>query len=239
MKPKTLTKREQNALIKVHRKAIDQETKAMIKGSGWRFLGQYGCAVCEIDSLFAEASYSFNSPEFYSDVGLACAVKPMDADPLFWEIMDISGNESKPLSFRSTGAHTCRSMTIFERTIAGQNTEKAAIEFRNHLDEMRIYVSSLEGSFADKVAIQRLETDRKKRTYFQTHVIALILESRRDEAAFMLEDGLINELSTHYSFYEREFHENQRLDKGSVKRRSFAEMALIWLETKNKFGEAP
>ena len=43
------------------------------------------------------------------------AIKPMGLDPVFWEIAGLGGNETQPLSFRSTGTWTLQPPSIDDR----------------------------------------------------------------------------------------------------------------------------
>ena len=219
-----LSKREIDALRKQHEKAVTVSVKSSIKGSGWKPKLAYSFVCREIGEAFVECSFRRSSPEWDCDLILECAIKPMRADPLFWEITDISGNENQPLSFRSTGAHTCTGLTLYDRQIPGGDAAEVGRLFREYIDGAPELLAGIAGSFADEVARERGRAVHRDRALFETHALALILENRWSEADFVLRDGLERNLSSHHSYYQAEVQK-----RGEAESRPFAEMALNWL----------
>lgn len=91
-------------------KALAKALRSRAKGTGWKVC--QGCLFLEDDGWFVEARPAVYINAYRSTVSLYA--KPMAADPLFWEIVDLVENNSLPLSFRAFGAWTLRMPQIVE-----------------------------------------------------------------------------------------------------------------------------
>ena len=156
----------------------------------------------------------------------------MSADPLFWEIMHLSGNESQPLNFRSSGAFTCYPPELINEGCEGTQPDVVAANFRAFLSRAHSAVEENPASMVEMIeAVRRAQKRTNKTDYFTIHVIELLLESRWPEARAMLEHGLEQNLSKFFGYYADEQADFQRHP-----RRSFAEMALHWMDQKGYSG---
>ena len=101
--------REDARAAKAREREFFAALKAEGKRAGWRF--------ARADIFRQEGRWFIsNMPTLAWQRGVwnRLTVKPMALDPLFWEIVDLPDNNSRPLSFRATGAWVLRPEWIRE-----------------------------------------------------------------------------------------------------------------------------
>ena len=209
-----------------HHDAICLALGAATKGSGWRAIASYSAAIRDINGLFVQAKWRPIGPDYDADVAFQCLVKPMAADPLLWQILDIEGNETKSLSFRMKGVFTCSPVLVNSTENDGRDLAKLGKTFRTFLEECHRRVIAIHDSFADLVASERVVHPEHK-SLFETHVLALILENRLKEARLEIQRGMDLSLSVTHSFFSKEVDAHGQWPQRML---SFAEMANLWIE---------
>lgn len=100
--PAKLT-REQQKAVKQRGKDFNVALKSGARAAGWRFAR--GTVFRQTGDWFVDIL-----PSLLWERGahVRIMIKPMALDPLFWDIVGLSENESLPLSFRATGAWVLR-----------------------------------------------------------------------------------------------------------------------------------
>ncbi|MBY8829795.1 hypothetical protein [Hephaestia mangrovi] len=95
--------------MKQRGKDFDAALKAKARHTGWRFAR---------GEIFRQKGDWFINvmPSLLWERGaiVRMMVKPMALDPLFWDVVGLSGNEALPLSFRASGAWVLRPPSIDE-----------------------------------------------------------------------------------------------------------------------------
>lgn len=96
--PAKLTREEQKA-VKQRSNDFDAALKRDARAAGWRYAR---------GTIFRQSADWFISilPSLLWKRGavVRIMVKPMAIDPLFWDIVGLTNNNTPPLSFRATGA---------------------------------------------------------------------------------------------------------------------------------------
>ncbi|MEM7719905.1 MAG: hypothetical protein AAF222_11950 [Pseudomonadota bacterium] len=215
-----ISKRELAAARKARAERLTSEIKSVVKGSGWTGKLAYQLAYRNNNGMFAAVEYSQRDPDLNSGLKFQCRVKPMDIDPLLWQILHIDGNERQPLSFRSVGAFTATPLQVECVEVLESDLSVAAAGFREFLDRCSVFNPSALPDFADRVAAIRKQD---RRALFELHVVSLILEGRFPEAGVLAEEGLVERWSSKHAYYAED------AAKGNYKTRPFAEMALRWI----------
>lgn len=106
--PAKMTRDEQK-LVRKHRKEFEAALKQRAKGSGWRFAGN--TIFRQEDGWMLAAT---PRPTWQRGVKNRLLVKPMALDPIFWEIVGLEENNNTPLSFRIYGAWILSPPSIVE-----------------------------------------------------------------------------------------------------------------------------
>jgi hypothetical protein len=103
--------------IAKHRIAFEKEFLAALgpalHGTGWKKSGS---------TLFRQSGDFFQSIEISvhledANIGVTQFFKPMALDPIVWDILGMSENASKPLSFRARGAFICPGLPIHDELL--------------------------------------------------------------------------------------------------------------------------
>ncbi|WP_265529673.1 hypothetical protein [Sphingomicrobium marinum] len=193
------------------RRDVARAVRTVSKKSGWR--ASQGCLFREFDDWFVSASpvVALNAA---STRGVVRA-KPMSIDPLFWEIVGLPENKQQPLSFRLTGAFTCREPTFRETAIEeAENPEAVAarlLELANaSLKDLERY--SID-QFIDLCRAGGADAD----SYISAMVPALIVSDRQGEA-----------LDACRAARERDSGGGFFFPDGS-----FCDLAIRWIERRN------
>ncbi|WP_260483942.1 hypothetical protein [Sphingomicrobium flavum] len=146
------------------------------KGSRWR--STQGCFYRQSGDWFVSASpvVALNNT---SSRGVI-QVKPMTIDPLFWDIVGLPENRQQPLSFRLTGAFSCRAPAFRESGIEEvENAEAVAVRLCDLADRALndLELWSME-DFITSCRMHGADAD----SYLSALVPALILAGRSSEA---------------------------------------------------------
>lgn len=199
------------------RKTFEKELLAALgpslKGSGWK---KSGCVLFrECKGFFQEIDISV----FLNDekIRVTQRIKPMTLDPILWDILGLSENASKPLSFRSKGAFTCPGLSIYEEVLAapsgGVTDAVIALSALVH-DTERLHERVLAGRDFSTLVTQH-PNHRERGAYAVTLVASLINDSNREAATRLA------------SAYESgEFSSCMNLSSNSI---SFHRLALDWI----------
>lgn len=162
------------------RKLLAAEIRARAKAKGWK--AAQGWLFREYRGGFIDARPSVWVTERISTLELRC--KPMNIDPLFWEIVETPANCHQPLSFRLFGAWTVSTPPLREVEIeegalevvelADAMVQAAQCEFERSCDclDLEAFHSSVAASHARSPS----------HAYLATVVGALVLLERREEA---------------------------------------------------------
>jgi hypothetical protein len=184
------------------RRQFDKELNAAlgrhVKGSGWKKSGP---------TLFAKVGENFhevNVSVYLNDdiVRVTHAFKPMALDPILWDIMAMSENVERPLSFRSNGAFTCASLPICETTleqVPGIADEMAASIVKWATDNLGAYATLQQpGGFSDLLTQHPNQIARG--AYATTLVVSLINDENLEAAAHVASSYASGTLTSCHQF---------------------------------------
>ena len=139
------------------------------------------------------------------------SAKPMSLDKLYWQIVDLDGNNSEPLSFRTWGAFTCTGLPLVEKAIAdeGASADALASEVVQWADtQLEAAMPKLDaGTFS--IALAEHPNQIERGAYAISYVTSLIDEGNLDvarQAATAYLDGSVQSVSRH-THGGRDFHE--------------------------------
>lgn len=115
---------------------------------------------------------------------LSLNTKPIEIDPLLWQILDIPENQNAPLSFRANGAFTCDLLPVAGLTIDDTNLSVESIG-----QETSRWLSENFDNYCDIVSrtnfssqIKNHQNQRERGAYAITLVTTLISEGKLEEA---------------------------------------------------------
>src|SRR5271166_3762125 len=176
---KPLTRGESKELTALRRDSA-RSLRVLVRGTKWKVVR--GTLFRDDNGWFVEVfpvvgrSVS-GGPVF---IAIQLCAKPMELDPLFWQLVELSENNQHPLSFRAIGAWTCRTHAIAEAPLpivvrSPEHVAKQIIEWADELLEQNRRNLSLE-QFIDH---QR----RPSHPHFAALATAPLIAGRFDEAA--------------------------------------------------------
>ena len=169
-------------------KSVNRELKQRVRGRHWFYRDNF--VFRSLDGWYLEGVAQFRLDNLSNLVQLRH--KPMDLDPIFWEIEGISSNEKKPLSFRSCGAWTVTAPVAAEGTFPefdGQ-ADKIATYLFNWLNEQ---VHTMATTRNLPCFIETLEGLPRCDSYFVTnapYVCALVLDQQYNKAIKVIDEGI-------------------------------------------------
>lgn len=159
------------------RRQLQKTLRIKARGTGWGCAR--GCLFRDYEGWFVEVRPIVAISN--SKTILRLHAKPMSLDPLFWDIVKLPDNKQLPLSFRASGAWTCRTPAMAETTL---------IETEHQADSLAPKVfewadEQLARRWPDWTLTEFIDRVRQARNgwYFASEVTALILAGRTDEAA--------------------------------------------------------
>ena len=160
-----------------YRRALTKAVREIAKGTDWRSIE--GCLFCESKGWFISitpAVYVFDQ------ITLArVTAKPMSVDPVFWDLVGLPENLSKPLSFRFNGAWTCRPPPLVEMEVPEDpDPNVVAARILSIADSQRISV--LAQLSMDAFIMLCRDRGQENDTYLPSLVSALIATGREGEA---------------------------------------------------------
>ena len=94
-------------------KAAAKSLATLAKGTGWRV--SQGVLFREWEGLFIVARFYIKLLEGKTVAELEA--KPLDLDPIFWDVMDLAENRRQSLSFRYFGVFVCPMATVAEEPL--------------------------------------------------------------------------------------------------------------------------
>ena len=175
-----LSKREFGKLRTAFEKNLLKAVASRMKGRIWK--KAQNVIFCKKNDYY----YSVSIGTFRNDekTRLSFSIKPMNIDPLFWEIMNMPENEKEPLSFRTWGAFTCAEIPTEEKLIldGSANEQELAEEIVLWADkQLEDFDSqSTERKFSN--LIKDHENQRERGAYSISLVTTLIAEGEFDKA---------------------------------------------------------
>jgi hypothetical protein len=176
---KPLTRAESKELTALRRDSA-RSLRVLVRGTKWKvargtlFRDDNGWFV----DVFPVVSRSvFGGPVF---IAIQLCAKPMELDPLFWQLVELSGNNRLPLSFRAIGAWTCRTHPVAEAHLpivvrSPEHVAKQTIEWADEQLEQNRGSRSLEEFIEHQ--------GRRSHPHFAALATALLIAGRFDEAA--------------------------------------------------------
>jgi len=175
-----LSKKEFRKIRTVFEKNLLKAVASQMKGINWK--KAQNVIFCEKSDYY----YSVSIDTFTNDekTKLTFSVKPMNIDPLFWDIMNMTENEKEPLSFRTWGAFTCSEIPTEEKEIldGSANEQLLAEEIVSWADKLleEFDVRYSEQKFS--YLIKDHENQRERGAYSISLVTTLIAEGNLEEA---------------------------------------------------------
>jgi len=171
--------KEERQKYKKFKKELDTAIKVKVTGTGWR--KKNSSVFKEIDDNFYVADF-IASPG--SNVQVRIQTKPMELDPLFWEIFELPENNKQPLSFRAWGAFVSPGVWIYENTICFENQEINLVASK--LMELALNeIDSYSKEWDLKPFTTRLLRSplyKKRGPYAVSHILGMICEGKLDNA---------------------------------------------------------
>ena len=196
----------------VYRKGLPKAVRKAAKKSGWHC--SQGDIFRELDGWFIGASLSVNRLRIETRMRLA--VKPMQADPIFWDIVGLEENASQSLSFRWFGRWTCPAPVLFDEEIAESDDltdlDDVTTRFLSRADDCLRSIQS----FTIEEFLELCLGKPRPENYLAAEVSALIIMGKREEARAFCEQA------------RREGHGGGFMGG----RRQFPDMAIDWLNSK-------
>lgn len=121
---KKITRAQESARI-AYRKNLAKAVRSVVKGTGWRAIE--GCLFKQQSGWFVSVIPSVHIFDEITTVSIFA--KPMEIDPVFWDMSGLSANREAPLSFRLNGAWVCHPPAFSEIEISEQrDTDAVAID---------------------------------------------------------------------------------------------------------------
>lgn len=194
-------------------KAFTLALKKHAKGTGWRI--SRGILFRDLDGWFVSAPAAVWTARRRTQIELRC--KPIDLDPLFWEIVEADSNADLPLSFRHLGAWTCSTPAI-----TAQDLDERSGDPRAMAAEALIWLDTQIGQFQSwtrRSFLLRLQQHPRAEAYCATVVTAMLLLGEYVAAELICKDAIARGDACGFSI-QRESGQSQ----------SFAELALLWLK---------
>jgi hypothetical protein len=111
-KGKKITRAQESARHS-YRRALEKAVRLVSKGSGWKSIE--GCLFREQSGWFVSVAPAVFIHENVTKANIQA--KPMSIDPIFWDIVGLPENRDLSLSFRLSGAWTCRGPYVGEVVI--------------------------------------------------------------------------------------------------------------------------
>jgi hypothetical protein len=169
--------RAQESARHAYRRALEKAVRAASKGSGWRSIegclfreeGGWFLSVCPSVYIYEQSTKAFVS------------AKPMAIDPIFWDVVGLPENNDTPLSFRLTGAWTCRPPHIDEVLI--EEHEDVEVVADCLLEAANEHLANVVGRWSVEEFLQLCRTrGGTDDSYLPCVVSALVALGREQEA---------------------------------------------------------
>jgi hypothetical protein len=171
-----ITKAHQSARH-AYRRTLAKAVRAASKGTKWRC--SQGCLFQDHGGWFVAVQPRVYIYEPKTKASLS--VKPMSIDPIFWDLMGSSSNQSRPLSFRLFGAWTCPAPQLVEMDVPEDDVvDLVAEHLRRIADEQLETLASW--SFDDFLQLCRGARAASPDGYLPCVVTTLIAMGREEKA---------------------------------------------------------
>jgi|GEM_PF-1542229 len=170
------------------------------------------------------------SVDFHQKKILRFFAKPVAWDHMLWDILQIEGNQKKPVTFHYWGTFTCKTPAICELCVdeEGLSTDdlaQAIISFADQGKDDRDWQKGLSFEQMHDLA----SSDMLRQDYTMTQVISLISNQRYEDAKTLCQQAVRGEIPIRHVFSS--FDKNEVPDRqGRRPSRSFFELAEIYLE---------
>jgi hypothetical protein len=202
--------RTQKKARHAYRRALEKAVREQAMGTTWRSIR--GEIFREQAGWFVSASPSDYINEETTKVNIV--VKPMAIDPIFWDLVGLPENRDLPLSFRLTGAWTCRPPRFAELPLAEDPDPSIVAGRLIAAADEQLKLVSQSHSLDAFLATCRAAAE-KSEGYLPSLVATLVAMNREDEALAICEEA-------------RETGQNGGF---AVPQGSFVEMAAHWLRS--------
>lgn len=218
--PAKLT-REQQKAVKQRSNDFDAALKRDARAAGWRYAR---------GTIFRQSADWFISilPSLLWERGavVRMMVKPMAIDPLFWDIVGLSGNNTLPLSFRATGAWVLRPPST--ESCVGLNTIEVELLAKDVFEWANTQVSQILTSISIASMLSALPGSHQVRAH-RALAICLHILAKDLDGAFEL--CRLNDPDTHPLMQENGGFTTHNCD-GSVS--TFLDQARDWIARKRR-----
>ncbi len=164
------------------RRALPPVMRAAARGSGWQ--AAKGVLFRELNGWFLDVAVAVHvdAPRVVATL----RAKPMEIDPLFWDITGLRDNNQQPLSFRKWGAFTCWTPPYLEAELVNSDhapeIADATVRWAGQTN------SAFDPADARSVLIDRLTSGRLKGGFAATYACLMILQDRTEEARTYCEE---------------------------------------------------
>ena len=167
-----------------YRRALEKSIRTQANGTGWKSAG---------GSMFREAAGWFfqAAPAVYiyePDTKLGVSVKPMAIDPILWQLLGVPELGKQSLSFRATGALTCRPRCFDEQPIE-ENDDPAIVADRLIAAATKHFENTLQSYSLDAFLIDCREAAGRTENYLPSLVATLIAMNQEGEALAVCEQA--------------------------------------------------
>ena len=206
MNVENLTKREFEKLRTIFEKSLLKAVARQLKGRVWR--KAQNVIFCEKNDFY----YSVSIGAYRNDekTKLTFSIKPMNIDPIFWEIMKMPENEKESLSFRTWGAFTCSEIPTEEKLILDRSTDEQSLaeEVLGWADELLEDYDKHSSEQKFSSLIKSHENQVQRGAYSISLVASLIAEGDFDEARMLANSYGSDELQSGFDMTSegRSFH---------------------------------
>jgi len=200
--------------------SLSKAIRAAAKGSGWsvkrdilsRRIGDYFLAV---------------HPRRGSKGRIEFRAKPAAWDHMLWSILQIEGNESKPVSFRFTGSFTCDSPALLQQDLELAASHEEIAQGMVQLSKRISYVPEVWQEY-DLVSAIANERPQEPYRYHITRVVERICCGDRQTAREICDAALSGKLDL-----RRIFSSSDKLSQTDANGRrqslSFFQLAQLWI----------
>ncbi|HUD93699.1 hypothetical protein [Sphingobium sp.] len=173
---KKITRAEESARI-AYRKGLAKAVRSIAKGTDWRTIE--GCLFKQHSGWFVSATPSVHIFDKITTVSISA--KPMEIDPIFWDMSGLPENQYAPLSFRLNGAWVCRPPAFNEIEISEHPDTDAVAKDILAVANSQLHAILTSWSLDDFVQHCK-ERGRSQTSYLPSIVAALVVSARHAEA---------------------------------------------------------
>ncbi|WP_298938396.1 hypothetical protein [uncultured Ruegeria sp.] len=201
--------------------ALSNALRKAAKGSGWSI---------KQDMLSKQnEGYAFSVHPRRGALGcIEFRAKPIVWDTTLWSILQIEGNEAKPVSFRFSGAFTCDCPALIQEAVDDLKTNPETAEKMVELSSRALEKRNIWQGYDLSKAAEREQPQQLYR-YHITHVVDQICRGDHQSAQQICTAALNGDLDLRHTLYSTDKLAPTRPD-GSRESRSFFKLAQLWMD---------